>query len=67
MRAWIPLICAGLATAGCATHVPPNAFAEKRYLQIDWIEGFDEARAEALALDRPLLAVLVAGRLDGLC
>lgn len=67
MRSWTFLICAGLLWSGCATHVPPNALAEKRYLEIEWIEGFDQARDEALRRDQPLLAVLVAGRLDGLC
>lgn len=52
---------------GCATHVPPNQLAEKRYLEIQWRPDFAAGRADAAALDKPLLVMLVSGQLDGLC
>lgn len=56
-----------LFVSGCLTHVPPNALAEKRYLEVAWAPGFDTARERAMADDKPMLVMLVAGQLDGVC
>ncbi|MCA9695741.1 MAG: hypothetical protein R3A51_19660 [Nannocystaceae bacterium] len=63
----LALACLTLSDAGCATHVPPNALAEKRYLEIAWQPDFVTARARAAALGKPMMVALVAGELDGLC
>lgn len=53
--------------SACATHVPPNQLAQKRYLELAWQPDLEAGRAEARAQDKPLLVMLVSGQLDGLC
>jgi hypothetical protein len=62
----LPLFVVLLA-AGACTHTPPPARGDRGYLRIGWMPSWNAARAEAARLDRPLLVVLAAGQLDGLC
>lgn len=56
--------CTLLLLAGCITHLPPRSTT---HLQIAWRPSFDAAARDAARLHEPLLAVLVAGRIDGPC
>ena len=53
-----------LALAGCITHLPVRT---RDHLRIAWARDFADAEARARRLDRPILAVLVAGQIDGPC
>jgi len=57
--------CLALLLAGCLTHLPPKA--DHCHMRIRWAASFEEARARALDEGHPVLAVLAAGKLDGLC
>ena len=56
-----------LTIATACTHTPPPDRAQRGYLQIHWMPSWEAARAEAKRSDRPILVVLAAGELDGLC
>ena len=53
-----------LLVAGCITHLPPRSTT---HLQIAWRPSFDAAARDAARAHKPLLAVLVAGEIDGPC
>ena len=57
----VPLL---LAAAGCITHLPPRSTT---HMQIAWQPSFDAAARVSAATGKPLLAVLVAGKIDGAC
>jgi hypothetical protein len=55
---------AALALAACATHLLPQRYD---HLKIDWQRDYSAARARAAAENKPLLVVLAAGDIKGLC
>jgi hypothetical protein len=54
-----------LFATGCITHLPPPM--HHKQMSIDWARDFDEAQRRAASEGKPVLAVLAAGELDGLC
>ena len=56
-----------LIGASACTHTPPPDREQRAYLRIGWMPSWEAARAEALRTERPILVVLAAGELDGLC
>jgi len=58
------LILASLLLGGCLSHMPP---ARHDHMRIHWARDFDAATREARRTNRPILACLVAGEIDGLC
>jgi hypothetical protein len=56
---------APLFLAGCLTHLPPKA--EMCHLGIHWAPDYTSALARAQESGKPILACLVAGKIDGLC
>jgi hypothetical protein len=52
----LKLLPLALLVAGCKTH-----------LEIRWAASFDEAQRAAVASHKPILAVLAAGEIAGLC
>jgi hypothetical protein len=65
-RAAMPLRLAfvALLLAGCITHLPPRT---REHLTISWARGFDDACRRAASERKPILAILVAGQIDGPC
>lgn len=59
-----PVAVAALTAGGCITHLPPRSTT---HLQIAWRPSFDAAARDAAAAGKPLLAVLVAGEINGPC
>jgi hypothetical protein len=57
----------GLPTAGCLTHVPPNALSPHRYESLPWAADLDEAMARGRSADRPVMLILVSGARSGFC
>jgi hypothetical protein len=53
-----------LALTACITHLPPRSTT---HLQIAWQPSFDAAARVSSATGKPLLAVLAAGQIAGLC
>jgi hypothetical protein len=53
-----------ITLTGCITHLPVRTTT---HLQIRWWPSFDEAAREAARTQKPLLAVLAAGEIAGLC
>ena len=51
--------------AGCLTHLPPPR--SHCQMRVRWAKDFDAAQARALAENKPIVAVLAAGELDGPC
>jgi len=63
---WKTMVLAtSLWAMGCLTHLPPPA--SHCQLKVHWTHDFDIAQARAQAEDKPILAVLAAGALDGPC
>ncbi len=60
----IAVAAAVLAITGCITHLPVRTTT---HLQIHWQSSFEAAEREAARVDKPLLAVLAAGEINGLC
>jgi len=60
-------LCLSLATAGCMTHVPPNALSAHRYEDLPWADDLDEAVARGRATGRPVMLILVSGERSGFC
>jgi hypothetical protein len=58
------LALASLLLAGCITHLPVRT---REHLQIPWAASFDAAQARAAAEHKPLLVLMIAGEIDGLC
>jgi hypothetical protein len=58
------LLPLALVFTGCITHLPPRSTT---HLQIAWRSSFATAARDAAARHAPLLAVLVAGQIDGPC
>jgi hypothetical protein len=54
----------GLLASGCLTHLPP---AGHGHMAIHWGASYEAACDEAARTHRPLLVLLVAGEIDGLC
>jgi hypothetical protein len=50
--------------AGCVTHLWMRT---REHLTIHWQPSFDAARAEAERAHKPILVLLVAGKIDGAC
>ena len=50
--------------SGCLSHLPVRS---TEHLQIHWAANFDAARSEAMARQKPILACLIAGEINGLC
>jgi hypothetical protein len=65
--AWIrrALALGLLLATGCITHLPPPV--QHKQMHIGWTRDFDEAQQRAAREGKPVLAVLAAGELDGLC
>ncbi|MSP60068.1 MAG: hypothetical protein EXR72_06940 [Myxococcales bacterium] len=63
MRSLI-LCAASLLLSGCLSHLPP---VKHTHRGIHWAADFDAAMREAARTDRPILACLVAGEVDGFC
>jgi hypothetical protein len=54
-----------LAQLGCPpSHLPVRT---TEHLSLPWARTFDDAVAEARRSNRPVLACLIAGQIDGLC
>ena len=53
-----------LSTSGCITHLPLRTDA---HLRMKWAASFDAAVAEATRTGKPILACLIAGKIDGAC
>ncbi len=51
--------------AGCLTHM--RAPRDARHTEIDWRDNYWAARSDAMASDRPILLVMIAGEREGLC
>ncbi len=56
----VALLCA----AGCFSHMPPAGHA---HMKIHWASSYEAAAVQARATGRPLLVLLIAGKIDGLC
>ena len=54
-----------LCLTACLTHMPVKA--DKCHLGIHWMADYDTALAHAQEEGKPVLAVLVAGKIDGFC
>jgi hypothetical protein len=54
-----------LGLTACLTHMPVKA--DKCHLGIHWVADYDTALARAQEEGKPVLAVLVAGKIDGFC
>ncbi|MBS2028017.1 MAG: hypothetical protein JST54_08955 [Deltaproteobacteria bacterium] len=63
LRASIAIVA--MLAMGCLTHLPPPR--SHCQLKVHWTHDFDAAQARAQAEDKPILAVLAAGQLDGPC
>jgi hypothetical protein len=61
---WSALLVSLFVDAGCLTHLPPSGHL---HMAIPWRATYAEARDEAARTQRPLLVLLVAGEIDGLC
>jgi hypothetical protein len=64
MRPNALLAVTSLLLAGCLSHLPPTTHA---HMRIHWSSDYAAAAREAARTDRPVLACLVAGEIDGLC
>jgi hypothetical protein len=53
-----------LLVAGCITHLPVRS---REHMQIHWARDFADAGERARREHKPILAVLVAGKIDGPC
>ncbi len=53
-----------VAATACITHLPPRSTT---HLAIQWQPSFDAAARVSAATGKPLLAVLAAGEIAGLC
>ncbi len=53
-----------VAATACITHLPPRSTT---HLAIHWQPSFDAAARLSAATGKPLLAVLAAGEIAGLC
>jgi hypothetical protein len=53
-----------VAAAGCITHLPPRTTT---HLQVHWQPDYESARRAAERMGKPLLVLLVAGEIAGLC
>ena len=53
-----------LMTAGCITHLPVRT---TDHLRIAWARDFADASERAQREGKPILMLLVAGQIDGLC
>jgi hypothetical protein len=58
------LVAAVIALTGCITHLPVRT---RTHLKIAWRAGWDDAAREAARTGKPILALLIAGEIDGLC
>ena len=58
------LVVCALFAGGCLSHLPP---ARHEHMRIQWQPSFAAAQARAQRENRPILACLVAGELDGWC
>jgi hypothetical protein len=56
-------VCA-LALGGCLSHMPPAGY---KHMQINWAATFDDAAVRARVEQKPILACLIAGEIQGLC
>jgi hypothetical protein len=64
MRA-LPLFFAASLATGCITHLPPPP--RMCHMRVHWAQDFAAAQARAQVENKPILACLVAGKIDGLC
>ena len=55
---------AAMLTAGCITHLPVRT---TDHLRIAWARDFSDATERAQREGKPILMLLVAGQIDGLC
>ena len=53
-----------VGASGCITHLPMRTEA---HLRMPWAGSFDAAVVEATRTGKPILACLVAGKIDGAC
>ncbi len=53
-----------LFVTGCLSHLPPIAHT---HMQIHWAKDYAAAAEQARSQQRPILAVMAAGQIDGLC
>jgi hypothetical protein len=58
------LALASLLLAGCITHLPVRT---REHLSIPWARSFDDAARRAADERKPLLVLMIAGQIDGLC
>jgi hypothetical protein len=53
-----------LTLSGCITHL---AVRTREHLRIAWARDWNDAAARAAREQKPILMILVAGQIDGLC
>jgi hypothetical protein len=58
------LLALALTLSGCITHL---AVRTRDHLRIAWARDWDDAAARAQREHKPILMVLVAGEINGLC
>ena len=58
------LLAFAMLLSGCITHL---AVRTREHLRIAWARDWDDAAMRARAQGKPILMVLVAGQIDGLC
>ena len=60
----VPVLALALTLSGCITHLGVRT---REHLRIGWANGWDDAAARAQREQKPILMILVAGQIDGLC
>jgi hypothetical protein len=58
------LLAVAMLLSGCITHL---AVRTREHLRIAWARDWDDAATRARQEHKPILMVLVAGQIDGLC
>jgi len=58
------LLAVAMLLSGCITHL---AVRTRDHLRIAWARDWDDAAARARLEHKPILMILVAGQIDGLC
>lgn len=59
----VALALGAVIAGGCVTHVPPAITS--RYNEVAWEADLASAKVKAAATNRPILLMLVAGKLTG--
>ena len=60
----IRALAISITLTGCITHLPVRT---TDHLRIAWARDWDDAASRAQRENKPILMLLVAGQIDGLC